>query len=124
MLDVAAAIDQNADLPPDLPADLGQLPREFLRQQPIGGNAAPEEARELANLTGLEAVRLAEDLDGRLLTAGASIDGFTREPTVHLARLVDLPHAALANEGGDVVVAESGTDCERHGCMRGRSEAF
>ena len=101
MLDVAAAIDQDADLPPDLPADLGQLPREFLRQQPIGGNAAPEEARELANLTGLEAVRPAEDLDGRLLTAGASIahartDGTPRAPR----RSAPSP---LADKGGDVV---------------------
>ena len=110
VLDVAAAIDQDTDLPPDLPADLGQLPRELLRQQSIGGNAAPEEALELANLTGLEAVRPAEDLDGRLLTAGASIDGFTREPTVHLARLVDLSHVALPDEGGHVVMAESGAD--------------
>ena len=28
--------------------------------------------------------------------------------------LVDLPHAAFADEGGDVVVAESGADLERH----------
>ena len=70
VLDVAAAIDQHADLAPDLTADLGQLPRELLREQPVGGNAAPEEALELANLTGLEAVRLAKDLDGWLLTAG------------------------------------------------------
>ena len=110
VLDVAAAIDQDPDLPPDLPADLGQLPREFLRQQPIGGNAAPEEALELANLTGLEAVRSAEDLDRRLLTAGASTDASTREPTVHLVRLVARPHGPFANEGGHVVVAESGAD--------------
>ena len=32
--------------------------------------------------------------------------------------LVDLPHASLADEGGDVVVAESGTDGQRHRCGR------
>ena len=29
--------------------------------------------------------------------------------------LVDLPHAPLADEGGDIVVAEAGADCETHG---------
>jgi hypothetical protein len=67
VLDVAAAVDQHADLSPDLPADLGQLSRELLGQQLIGGHPAPEEALELANLAGLEAVRIAKYLDGRLL---------------------------------------------------------
>ena len=67
VLDVAATIDQDADLSPDLPADRGQLPRELLRQQLIGGDTTPEEALDLANLVGLEAVRIAEDLDERLL---------------------------------------------------------
>ena len=118
VLDVAAAIDQDTDLPPDLPADLGQLPRELLRQQSVGGNAAPEEALELANLTGLEAVRPAEDLDGRLLTAGASIDGFTRETdgTPHAPRRP--APSPLADEGGDVVVAETGADLRRTSSVR------
>lgn len=72
MLDLATAVDEDANLPPDLAADLGQLPRKILRQEPVGGNAAPEEALELANLTGLEALRLAEDLNNQLLLVGAS----------------------------------------------------
>ncbi len=28
--------------------------------------------------------------------------------------MIDLPHAPLANEGGHVVMGESGTDTERH----------
>ena len=85
MLDVAAAIDQDADLSPDLPADLGQLPRELLREQRIGGDAAPGEALEPANLAGLEAVRIAEDLDGGLL-----IDTLACEAAIRLARRVEL----------------------------------
>ena len=31
-------------------------------------------------------------------------------------RSIHLPHAAFADEGGDVVMAEPGADCKRHGC--------
>ena len=67
MLDVATAIHQDADLSPGLTTDLRQLSRELLREQPIGGNTPPEQALELTNLIGLEALRVAKDLDGRLL---------------------------------------------------------
>ena len=36
------------------------------------------------------------------------------ELTLGVGGLVDLSHAPLADEGGDVVVAESGADCEGH----------
>jgi len=43
----------------------------------------------------------------------------TSQPESHISdtelRLCDLPHAAVADEGGDRVVAESGTDVEGHG---------
>ena len=90
MLDVAAAIDQDADLSANLPADLGQPPREFLREQRIGGDAAPGEALEPANLAGFEAVRIAEDLDGRLLRTRALIDALACEAAIHLARRIEL----------------------------------
>ena len=62
VLHVAAPVDQHADLPPGVPTDLGQLPRELLRQQGVGGDAAPEEALEPANLVRLEPAGVAEDL--------------------------------------------------------------
>ncbi len=67
MLDGTAAIDENADLPSDLPTELGQLAGEVLRQQLIGANTAPEQALKPTYLEGLEAVRVAEDVDRRLL---------------------------------------------------------
>ena len=42
-----------------------------------------------------------------------------RHPAVELSisGLIDLPHAAFSDLGGDVVVAESGDDLERHAFM-------
>ena len=34
-----------------------------------------------------------------------------------MCRAVDLPHAAFADLGGDFVMAEPGTDFERHGLL-------
>ena len=33
-----------------------------------------------------------------------------------VGRLIDLAHPALADEGGHLVMAESGADVQRHGC--------
>ena len=33
---------------------------------------------------------------------------------LRVGRLVDLAHPALADQGGDLVVAEPGADCKRH----------
>ena len=71
VLDQPAAIEQHADLAPNLAADFGQVPRELLGDQPIGRHPAPEEALDPASLTGLEAVRITEDLDGRCLQSRA-----------------------------------------------------
>ena len=83
VLDIAPAVDQDADLSPDLPADLRQLPGQLLCEQLIGRDAAPEEPIEPADLAGFEAVRVAEDLH-------VSVDGVTGEAPVHLPRFVEL----------------------------------
>ena len=41
-----------------------------------------------------------------------------------ISGLIDLAHAALANEGGDVIVAESGADVQGHELWLVRSRAF
>ena len=66
VLNVAASVGENTDLAADLVADLAQLPGEFVAHQPVGGQAALEEALELAYLAGLEASGVAKDLDGGL----------------------------------------------------------
>jgi hypothetical protein len=60
-------IDQHADLAPDFASELGQLPRELVRDQAIGGDVAPEEAFERADLARLQPMGIAEDTDGRAL---------------------------------------------------------
>jgi hypothetical protein len=62
VLDIAAAVDQDADLTSDLAACFRQLSRQLLRQQLVGGDAAPEKALQLTNLACLEAVRITEYL--------------------------------------------------------------
>ena len=52
---------------------------------------------------GISRKRLGQDLE-RHLAVERGVSG-----------LVDLPHPALADEGGDVVVAKSGADVEGHG---------
>ena len=59
MLDEPAPIEQHADLAPNLVADFGQVPGELLGDQPIGRHPTPEEAFDLASLTGLEALTYA-----------------------------------------------------------------
>ncbi len=44
---------------------------------------------------------------------GQHLDG-DRAVQAGVGGLIDLPHAPLADEGGDVVMAEAGADVERH----------
>ena len=68
VLDQPAAVEQHADLAPNLVADFGQVTGELVGDQPLGRHPPPEEALELTSLTGLEAVRITEDLDRRCLS--------------------------------------------------------
>ena len=70
LLDEPAAVEEHADLTTDLVADLGELPGELLGDEPVRGDPAPEQALELAGLARLEAVRVAEDFDGKCLQSG------------------------------------------------------
>jgi hypothetical protein len=63
------AVHQHPDLPPDLPADLRELACQIVVEEAVGGESTAEEALELTGLAGFESVRIAEDLDGRLLDA-------------------------------------------------------
>ena len=66
VLDIPSSIRENADLSSDVVADLGQLPSELVAHQAVGGEPTLEETLELADLAGLEAAGIAEDLNGRL----------------------------------------------------------
>ncbi len=63
MRDGAAAVDQHAHFATDLMGDLGQLAREFLGDEATCGKPAPVEALEGTDLAGLQALRVAGDLD-------------------------------------------------------------
>ena len=67
--DSTAAVDQHPGLATDVRADLGQLAGEFVGDQAIRRDVPAKQALDLANLTGFEAVRVAVDLDERLLGA-------------------------------------------------------
>jgi hypothetical protein len=62
--DSAAAVDQDPHLAAAVAAERRHRPRELLVDEAIRGNPAPGEAFELADLMGLEAVCVAEYLDG------------------------------------------------------------
>jgi hypothetical protein len=59
-----AAVHQHAHPPPDLGADGAELSGELLGEQAFRRKPAAEQTLELANLAGLEALGVAEDLDG------------------------------------------------------------
>jgi len=63
MRHVSASVDEDADLPADLVRELGQLAGELVGDEAVGGEAAPVEALERANLARLEALGVAEDAD-------------------------------------------------------------
>ncbi len=69
--DVAAAVHQDAHLPPGLEREGGQLPRQFLGDEALGRQPAPREAFELAHLAGFETAGIAEDLDEESLDVWA-----------------------------------------------------
>jgi hypothetical protein len=58
ILDVSTPADQGTDLAADLEGDLGDAARELLRNQAVARYAALVELPELAELAGLETVRL------------------------------------------------------------------
>jgi len=64
--DRATAIDEHSDLSPNVARQFGQLPGEFVVEQDTGVEAASKQAIELLDLAGLEAARVAVDLDGGL----------------------------------------------------------
>jgi hypothetical protein len=61
--DVSPAVDEHADLAPDVPADLGELAGELVGDEAIGPQAASVEALDGADLAGLQPMGVAEDLD-------------------------------------------------------------
>ena len=63
MGDVAAPIHEHADLTPNFVAQLGELPRELLGDQTIGGEPAPSEALEALLLAGPQALGVSVDAD-------------------------------------------------------------
>jgi hypothetical protein len=63
MRDGAAAVDEDADLAADLATDPRELAREVVAEDPVGGNAAPRQAFEGADLIGLESLGVPEDAD-------------------------------------------------------------
>jgi hypothetical protein len=63
--DVTAPIDEHTHLATGLVGETGQVPRELLGDEPLRGEASPTQAFELADLAGLEALRVSEDADGR-----------------------------------------------------------
>jgi len=67
VLDLPAPIDEHADLAADVRTDLGQVTGELVGHHPIGGDPPVEETLELPHLAGLEALRIAVDLDEKVL---------------------------------------------------------
>jgi hypothetical protein len=67
MGDVPSPVDQNTHLAADLPTDLGELTGELVREQTIRRQAALVQTLDRADLAGLQAMGIAEDLDTRWL---------------------------------------------------------
>jgi hypothetical protein len=59
----AAAVHEHAYLAAGLARELGQLPCELVGDQPLRRKATLSQAFELAGLAGLQAVRVAGDVD-------------------------------------------------------------
>ncbi|HTY19082.1 MAG TPA: hypothetical protein VMH82_15235 [Myxococcota bacterium] len=59
----AASVHEHADLSPDLVRQLGQLAGELVGDEAVGGEAAPIEALDRADLARFEALGVAEDAD-------------------------------------------------------------
>ena len=63
MLDIAAPVDQDADLAPDIRRELGHCAREVIRDEAVGLEAPSTESLEGFRLIGLEAARVSVNLN-------------------------------------------------------------
>jgi hypothetical protein len=63
VLHIAPPIDQHAHLSADVGADLGEIAGELVADEAVRGQASPEQALDLSDLAGLQAARIAENLD-------------------------------------------------------------
>jgi len=95
VLDRASTVDQDSDLPPGVMADLGQLPRELMREELVGRHASPEQTFELANLAGSEAAGVTKDLDRRLLLT-TLLAGLGGEAAIDRPCLIELREDMVA----------------------------
>jgi len=75
--DGTASIDEDTHLAPDLMRDLGEFTRKFLGDETATREPAPIQTLEGSNLAGLEALRVAEDLDASV----SSMDERSPRPT-------------------------------------------
>ncbi|MFP6605121.1 MAG: hypothetical protein VCC67_00685 [Myxococcota bacterium] len=73
MGDVTPAVHEDADLAPDLAADLGELAGKLVREEPVCREAALVEALDGADLAGFQAMGIAKDLDMGLLSGPESV---------------------------------------------------
>ena len=90
------AIDQHTDLTSGLAGELGQLPRELVRDQAIGGDVAPEKAFERADLARLQPMGIAEDADGLALPLAVDPKGNLRNAATATQPICD-PHGDPAS---------------------------
>jgi len=67
MLDGPGAVEEHADLATDLAGELCQLAGQLVRDESVGRESPAGEAFERLDLAGLEAVRIAVNLDEALL---------------------------------------------------------
>jgi hypothetical protein len=78
--DVAAAVDEHADLAAGLARELGQLAREVVGDEALGGQAAAREALDALDLIGFESRGLAGDADVAAPAGPASWPGSRGRP--------------------------------------------
>jgi hypothetical protein len=69
----SASVDEDADRPADVVAQLRELPGELVGDEAIGRQVAAVEALEGADLARLEALGVAEDADGCGSPAGGIV---------------------------------------------------
>jgi len=96
----AAAIEQHADLTAEVVRELGQLARELVGEEAVGGESAPVEALEGMDLAGLEALGIAEDLDGTLSGDSGSAATERAQSNPPISERSHLPTGRLGLEQG------------------------
>jgi len=89
----AAAVDEDADLPTDLGAELAELASEFVADDALHGDAAAGQSLQPAYLAGLETAGVAFDVDGAT-SLGALMDPIYRSRSK--ARKRGMPGASPA----------------------------